>query len=234
MTAHILIIEDEEDLNRILAFNLKQEGYQTKSATHGLVGLELASQAPLPALIILDLMLPDIPGTEVCRRLRENETTRNIPVLMCTARDTELDRVVGFELGADDYVSKPFSVRELMLRVRAILKRYKQESSSDESEESKQTFGCLTLDESAHKAWINQNEVHLTPLEFRLVLTLCNRKGQVQSRENLLEDVWGYQAGMTTRTVDTTMRRLRDKLGEEAGSYIETVRGVGYRFRENV
>jgi two-component system phosphate regulon response regulator PhoB len=172
-------------------------------------------------------MLPDLPGTEVCRRLREHERTRELPIVMCTAKDTEIDRVVGFEVGADDYVVKPFSVRELALRVRAMLRR----SQRTEAESEILRFGRLKVDREAHRVWIDDAEVTLTALEFRLLYTFLSRKGRVQSREALLSDVWGIDAEVTTRTVDTHVKRLREKLGE-VGDYIETLRGVGYRFRD--
>jgi len=233
MTAHILVIEDERDLVTILEFNLKQEGFIPRSAMTGKEGIELAKQLPTPDLVILDLMLPDISGTEVCRTLKNDPVTQNIPVVMCTARDSELDKVVGFELGADDYVVKPFSVRELMLRIRAILKRAQPSSElTAPLSEGSLTFGLLQLNEAAHRVWVGDEEIKLTALEFKLIKTFVKRKGRVQSREQLLQDVWDYDVNVTTRTVDTHVRRLRDKLGREAGNYVETVRGVGYRMRE--
>ena len=179
-------------------------------------------------------MLPDISGSEVCRSLRSDTATQDIPVLMCTARDSEVDRVVGFELGADDYVVKPFSIRELILRIRAILKRAKNaQGKSEEKISDSVSFGLIKLDPSAHRSWIGEQEIQLTALEFKLIITFLGRKGRVQSRERLLQDVWDYDSNVTTRTVDTHIRRLREKLGREAGNYIETVRGVGYRLREN-
>ena len=233
MAAHILVIEDEPDLVNILEFNLKQEGFIPRSAMTGKEGIESAKQIPKPDLVVLDLMLPDISGTEVCRTLRNDPQTKDIPVIMCTARDSEVDRVVGFELGADDYVVKPFSVRELILRIRAVLKRAKPSGEVQEKrQEQSLTFGVLRLDEAAHRTWVGEEEVQLTALEFRLIKTFMERRGRVQSRERLLQDVWDYDANVTTRTVDTHIRRLREKLGLEAGDYLETVRGVGYRMRE--
>jgi two-component system phosphate regulon response regulator PhoB len=171
-------------------------------------------------------MLPDLSGTEVCRRLKNGEKTKHIPVVMVTARAEEIDRVVGFEVGADDYVVKPYSMRELMLRVGAILKR----SRGAEEEREEINFGELRLDRPGHRVWVENEEIRLTALEFRLLTTFYDRRGRVQTRERLLTDVWGYQAEVTTRTVDTHMKRLREKL-KAAGVYIETVRGVGYRMR---
>jgi two-component system phosphate regulon response regulator PhoB len=172
-------------------------------------------------------MLPDISGTDVCRRLRLSEKTRAVPVLMLTARTDEIDRVVGFEVGADDYVVKPFSTRELLLRVKAILRRMQPVEPTAEGERS---FGRLRLDAAAHRVWVDGEEVTLTALEFRLLSTFLARKGRVQTRDMLLSDVWGIEADITTRTVDTHVKRLREKLGP-AGVYVETIRGVGYRFR---
>jgi two-component system phosphate regulon response regulator PhoB len=227
MLGLILIIEDEADLAATLDYNLQREGYQTRVANSGVAGLEAAQVDPLPDAIVLDLMLPDVSGTELCRRLRESERTREIPIVMCTAKGSEIDRVVGFEVGADDYVVKPFSVRELMLRIRALLRR----SQRTESEPEMLRFGRLRVDREAHRAWVDEREVSLTALEFRLLYAFLSRKGRVQTRDALLSDVWGIDADVTTRTVDTHVKRLREKLGE-AGNYIETLRGVGYRFRD--
>jgi two-component system phosphate regulon response regulator PhoB len=227
MLGLILIIEDEADLAATLDYNLQREGYQTRVANTGVAGLEAAQIDPLPDAIVLDLMLPDVSGTELCRRLRESERTREIPIVMCTAKGSEIDRVVGFEVGADDYVVKPFSVRELMLRIRALLRR----SQRTESEPEMLRFGRLRVDREAHRAWVDEREVSLTALEFRLLYAFLSRKGRVQTRDALLSDVWGIDADVTTRTVDTHVKRLREKLGE-AGNYIETLRGVGYRFRD--
>jgi len=227
MTAHILIVEDEVDLATTVEINLQREGYVTKAVTNGAAALAAAAADPQPNLILLDLMLPDLPGTEVCRRLKENARTRDIPVILCTARGSEVDRVVGFEIGADDYVVKPFSVRELGLRVRALLRRVQQ--GEGESEQLK--FGRLRVDRQAHRAWIDEQEIFLTALEFRLLAAFLTRRGRVQSRDALLSDVWGIEADVTTRTVDTHVKRLREKLGD-VGDYIETLRGVGYRFRD--
>jgi two-component system phosphate regulon response regulator PhoB len=176
---------------------------------------------------LLDLMLPDIAGTEVCRQLKEAQDTRGIAVVMLTARGEEIDRVVGFELGADDYVVKPFSIRELLLRIQAVLRRGKREETPDH--ERMVEFGRLKIDRAAHRVWVDTGEIDLTALEFKLLITLYERRNRVQTRSSLLDDVWGIQAEITTRTVDTHVKRLREKL-EEARDYIETVRGVGYRF----
>lgn len=226
--AKILVVEDEQDLRQVLEYNLGHAGHHVLPAARGEEALRLAREQR-PDLVLLDLMLPDIPGTEVCKSLKENPATRGIPVMMVTARGEEIDRVVGFELGADDYVVKPFSVRELLLRVQAVLRRRRLE---DQIPESNIEFGCLRIDRGAHRVWVCAREIELTALEFRLLLTLYERRNRVQTRSTLLDDVWGIQADITTRTVDTHVKRLREKL-EDARDYIETVRGVGYRFLES-
>lgn len=229
MTARILVVDDEKDLANTLEYNLKREGYETRVALTGRDGIELAKQEPLPDLVLLDIMLPDISGWDVCRELRQVERTRRIPVVMLTAKGEEIDRVVGFEVGADDYVVKPFSVRELLLRIKAILRRA-EAPAVPESPDGVIAFGVLRVDPEAHRVWVDELEVTLTALEFKLLTTLHSRRGRVQSREQLLDEVWGIQASVTTRTVDTHVKRLRQKLGG-AAAYIETLRGVGYRFR---
>ena len=229
MPTTVLIVEDELDLLDTLEFNLQREGYATRRAPSGRAALEAAALEPAPDLVLLDLMLPDMSGTEICRQLRAAERTRATPIIMLTARGEEVDRVVGFEVGADDYVTKPFSVRELMLRVRAILRR----AGGTTEEPSRLQHGGLEVDIASHRVWVQGEEVRLTALEFRLLATLLSRAGRVQTRDTLLADVWGMHAGLTTRTVDTHVTRLRKKLGDEAGNYIETLRGVGYRFRDS-
>ena len=225
MSGLVLVIEDEVDLATTLEYNLRAEGFQVRIAHSGRQGLAAAMADPVPDLIVLDLMLPDLAGTEICRRLREQDRTRDVPVIMCTAKGEEIDRVVGFEVGADDYVVKPYSVRELILRIRALLRR----SQRIEDEPTVINFGRLKIDRDAHRAWVDKGEVALTALEFRLLHQFLARRGRVQTRDTLLSDVWGIDADVTTRTVDTHVKRLREKLGE-AGAYIETLRGVGYRF----
>jgi len=223
----VLVIEDEVDLATTLEYNLRAEGFTVRLAHSGRQGLASATAEPLPDVIVLDLMLPDLSGTEICRKLREGDRTRDIPVVMCTAKGEEIDRVVGFEVGADDYVVKPYSVRELILRIRALLRR----AHRVEGEPSLIRFGRLKIDRDAHRAWVDEVEVGLTALEFRLLHAFLARRGRVQTRDALLSDVWGIEADVTTRTVDTHVKRLREKLGE-AGAYIETLRGVGYRFKD--
>lgn len=223
--SRILVVEDEQDLQAVLAYNLKQAGYETLVTRLGAEGLKVAREQK-PDLVLLDLMLPDVSGTDVCRQLKEQPGTRAIPVMMLTAKGEEIDRVVGFELGADDYVVKPFSMRELLLRVQAILRRGKPEVADLAGTVE---FGRLRIDRGAHRVWVDGVEIELTALEFKLLVTLYDRRNRVQTRTSLLDDVWGIQADITTRTVDTHVKRLREKL-EAARDYVETVRGVGYRF----
>ncbi|HJL17816.1 MAG TPA: response regulator transcription factor [Sandaracinaceae bacterium LLY-WYZ-13_1] len=227
MSERILIVDDEPDIVELLEYNLRQAGYAVVTARDGASALaEVRRQRP--DLILLDLMLPDISGTEVCRRLRKDGGTEGIPIMMITARGEEIDRVVGFELGADDYVTKPFSPRELVLRVQAVLRRAHPRS---EPKSERLKIGALEIDVPRHQVTVEEEEIPLTALEFKLLLDLASRRGRVQSRDALLERVWGYAPGIETRTVDTHVKRLREKLAA-ARDYIETVRGVGYRMRD--
>ncbi|HCK09700.1 MAG TPA: DNA-binding response regulator [Candidatus Latescibacteria bacterium] len=219
----ILLIEDEPDILDVVRYNLEQAGYGILAAGDGEEGLALA-MSEIPDLVVLDLMLPGLDGMDVCKALRGGEQTRDIPVLMLTARRDEVDRVRGLELGADDYVVKPFSPRELVLRVRAILRR-----SSDATADERIRIGPLNIDLSEYRAWLDDEPLLLTATEFKLLTTLIDRQGRVQSREALLNAVWGYDYAGYGRTVDTHIRRLREKLGQH-DQMIETVRGVGYRF----
>ncbi len=221
--AHVLIVDDEQDLCSLLDFNLRGAGFSTAIATTGAEALRCAREQP-PELVLLDLMLPDLPGTDVCRQLRASPATRDVLIVMLTARGEEAERVRGFELGADDYVTKPFSVRELMLRVHALLRRAPAAKAGTEPLK----LGPLALDVAAHRFYVEGQEVVLTALEFRLLEHLMSRLGRVQTREALLEEVWGLSASLETRTIDTHVMRLRDKLGPARG-FLETVRGVGYR-----
>lgn len=225
--AHILVIEDEADLREVLHYNLRQAGHEAVCAAGGRDGLRLARQRA-PELIVLDLMLPDLPGTEVCKALKRDPETHAIPIVMLTAKGEEIDRVLGFELGAEDYVVKPFSIRELMLRIQAILARA---SGNRAAGDSVIAFGVLRIDAAAHRVWVDDREIELTPIEFKLLHTLCSRRNRVQTRAALLDEVWGIETELTTRTVDTHVKRLREKLGP-ARDYIRTVRSVGYRFDE--
>jgi two-component system phosphate regulon response regulator PhoB len=227
--ARILVVEDEDDIRQILAYNLAQAGHEVFSAERGAAALELARKER-PELVLLDLMLPDISGLEICRQLKSDPVLREVPVMMLTARSEEIDRVVGFELGADDYVVKPFSVRELILRVQAVLRRSLGAVPGAKSEpEAELLFGRLRADRSAHRTWVDGEEITLTPLEMKLLWTLYQRRGRVQTRGTLLDEVWEASPENNTRTVDTHIKRLREKLGL-AGVYVETVRGIGYRF----
>jgi two-component system phosphate regulon response regulator PhoB len=225
MPSHILVVEDERDLQRVLTYNFKQAGFDVVSAPDGETALRAVKEERFD-LVLLDLMLPDMPGTEVCRRLKQSPQTSAIPVVMVTAKGEEVDRIVGFELGADDYVVKPFSVRELILRVRAILRRAEGATEAEE----RFTFGKLEVDRAAHRAWVEGEEVAFTALELRLLVMLYDRRGRVLTRDLLLDEVWGSHVDVTARNVDTHVKRVREKMGA-AGEYIETVRGVGYRFR---
>jgi two-component system phosphate regulon response regulator PhoB len=224
----ILVVEDEDDIRNLVVHQLQREGLTTMAAANGLDALEMARRTP-PALVILDLMLPGLPGTEVCRRLRAEPETKHVPIIILSARGEEIDRVVGFEVGADDYVTKPFSPRELVLRVRAVLRRGAAPAGEPGPVTGALEVGVLLVDEAAHRVFVKGEELALTATEFKLLLTLMRRSGRVQSRSQLLQDVWDLPPDMYTRTVDTHMKRLREKLGDAAG-HIETVRGVGYRF----
>jgi len=223
----ILIVDDEADLAGLLDFNLRQAGHETAVAENGERALALA-QAKQPDLVLLDVMLPDISGREVCRRLKATPGLTDVPVLMLTARGEEHERVSGFEAGADDYVTKPFSVQELLLRVKAVLRR---SASKGASAHQKLTVGRLSLDLTAHRAYADDDELLLTALEFRLLKELMVQRGRVLTRQALLKDVWGLSSELETRTVDTHVMRLRDKLGP-ARDQVETVRGVGYRMAD--
>ena len=226
MTSRVLVIEDEPDIRKTIDYNLSKESFEVIQAASIEEG-EKALASNKIDVIILDLMLPDGSGLTLCRDIKSEPNTKNIPVIILTAKTEEVDRVVGFELGADDYVTKPFSVRELILRVKAILKR--GVSTEIQTDNAQDTFGELTLNYDEYQAYINNEEISLTALEFKLLKHLINRKGRVQSRDQLLEDVWGYSSNVTTRTVDTHIKRLREKLGI-VGDHIQTIRGVGYRF----
>ncbi|WP_129127054.1 response regulator [Geomonas oryzae] len=219
----ILIIEDEKDLAELIAFNLEREGFRAVTVHDGLTGLDQASRIK-PDLVILDLMLPGLLGTEVCKTMKRNEKTAAIPVLMLTAKGEEIDKVVGFEVGAEDYVVKPFSTRELILRVRALLRR----AAAPPSPGSVVKVGPLTLDVERHSVSIDGVEISFTSTEFKLLHILVQRQGRLQSREVLLRDVWGYAFVEDSRTVDTHITRLRGKMGA-AGELIRTVRGFGYK-----
>ena len=222
----ILIVEDEKDVVDLLTLNLRKAGgFAISTASDGAAGLAKA-RTEKPDFVILDLMLPKMPGLEVCKLLKSDSATRQIPILMLTARAEEIDRIVGLEFGADDYVTKPFSPREVILRIKAILRRGTKEETDDHL-----SAGPITIDPARHKVSVNGKAIELTSLEFKLLRTLMQRRGRVQERDRLLNEVWGYESVIDTRTVDTHVRRLREKLGK-AGDIVETVRGFGYRLRE--
>ena len=225
MSLKILIIEDEPDIRKNLEYNLSREGYSVLTAASIAEAEQLIYSNNL-SLILLDLMLPDGSGLDLCKKMKSDPDVQNLPIIILTAKDDEVDKVVGFELGADDYVTKPFSVRELILRIKAVLKR--GDNKKDIVEIDRQ-FGDLKIDIDSHEVYVDGELVNLTALEFKLLIQLVDRRGRVQSREQLLADVWGYSAEVTTRTVDTHIKRLREKLGT-MGKYVQTIRGVGYKF----
>ncbi|MFQ5454602.1 MAG: response regulator [Nitrospirota bacterium] len=222
----ILIVEDDKHISKLVKYNLEKSGFNCIVTISGEEAFDVLNNQPVD-LIILDIMLPEIDGFEVCREIKQDKRLSAIPIIMLTAKGEEIDRIVGLELGADDYVVKPFSPRELVLRVKAILKRGKfKEINKDIL-----TIERLTVDISRHKVNVDKKEIELTPMEFKLLITLMQRNGRVQSRDKLLADVWDVANDVTTRTIDTHIKRLRQKLGV-AGKLIETVRGLGYRFSE--
>ena len=227
MSHCVLIIEDEPDIRKTIDYNLSKESFKVVQAESIAEG-EKALAAKKIDVVILDLMLPDGSGLTLCRDIKSEAKTKHIPVIILTAKTEEVDRVVGFELGADDYVTKPFSVRELILRVKAILKRGTN-STQQENDDSNIEAGDLRMNLDAHQVFISDEEIALTSLEFRLLKHLLDRRGRVQTRDQLLEEVWGYSSDVTTRTVDTHIKRLREKL-LGVGNCIQTIRGVGYRF----
>ena len=224
MSQKIYIVEDEPDIRETLKYNFSNEGLEVFTAPDGEEALSNIKKV-LPDVLILDLMLPGLSGLDVCKSIRADDDIRDMSIIMLTAKGEEIDRVIGFELGADDYVTKPFSVRELILRVKVLLKKQRESLV----ENKLVTFGPIRIDLDAHELKINDKEIVLTALEFKLLQHLVKRKGRVQTREQLLGDVWGYSAEVTTRTVDTHIKRLREKLGNTS-DYIQTIRGVGYRF----
>jgi len=222
----ILVVDDEPEAVELLEFNLKQAGYAVTTAGDGAEALKRA-RTQSPDMIVLDVMLPEMDGFEICKSLRLDSTTSKIPIIMLTAKAAEIDRVLGLELGADDYLTKPFSPRELLLRIKKILAR----GQTEEKLRDQLRFGDLLIDVPRHIASWKGKTIELTATEFRLLTVLAQRAGRVQSRDHLLRDVWEYDSLIDTRTVDTHMRRLREKLGA-ASKHLDTVRGVGYRFVE--
>ncbi|HET9984311.1 MAG TPA: response regulator transcription factor [Longimicrobiales bacterium] len=226
-TPRVLVVEDERDIAALVAYHLTKEGYRVRTAADGEEGLEAVGNER-PDLIVLDLMLPGFSGYEILGELRRRSETTDIPVVVLTARRDEADRIKGLELGADDYITKPFSPRELVLRVGAVLRRSQAPAVAGSGRLLR--GGPIDVDVGAMRATLGGSELELTPTEFRLLTTLIERRGRVQSRQQLLETAWDIHARIETRTVDMHVQRLRSKLGE-AGSWIETVRGFGYRFR---
>ncbi|MFA6078241.1 MAG: response regulator transcription factor [Candidatus Omnitrophota bacterium] len=222
----ILIIEDDKHISKLVKFNLEKAGYECTIASTGEKALEILDGKAID-MAILDIMLPGIDGFGVCRSIKEKERLKNIPIIILTAKGEEVDRIVGLELGADDYVVKPFSPRELVLRVKAILKRGKAE----ESKKDILSAGDITVDIPKHRVTVKEKPVDLTQMEFKLLVTLMERMGRVQTRDKLLTDVWDIDTSVDTRTIDTHVKRLREKLGR-SGDLIETIRGLGYKFKE--
>lgn len=237
--ANILVVDDEENIRELLAFNLTREGHQVITAADGVSAINKAREGNID-LIILDLMLPGLDGLEVCRRLRAEEATRPIPIIMLTAKSEELDKVVGLEIGADDYVTKPFSPRELIARVKVQLRHQVERAQAQETdrkefpEEEVVSVGPVTIRPSYFEVTVSGRKVELTPKEFELLYALMRNPGRVLRRDYLLDRVWGYDYPADTRTVDVHVRYLRQKLEDDPANpqFIETVRGVGYRFKE--
>lgn len=222
----ILIIEDDKHISKLIKYNLEKTGYDCTMAVTGEEAFQILDKEQVD-LIILDIMLPKMDGFEVCKNIKQDSKLKTIPIVMLTAKGEEVDRIVGLELGADDYIVKPFSPRELILRVKAILRRGKIE----ETKKDILTVGILTVDIPRHKVTVKEKEVELTPMEFKLLVTLMERRGRVQTRDGLLSAIWDIHADVYTRTVDTHIKRLREKLGK-AGAFIETIVGLGYRFKQ--
>ena len=221
----VLIVEDERDIVQALEYNLKKEGFETHKAYDGIQGLKLASET-IPDLIILDLMLPGINGLELCKKIKKDQKTENIPIIMLTAKSEETDKIVGLEMGADDYITKLFSMRELIARLKAVLKRY---GKKEKPYKPLVKFDDIEIDVEKHAVTVLDKAIELTAKEFSLLLFLVENKEKVYNRERLLDNVWGIESAIETRTVDVHIRRLREKLGK-AGKYIRTLRGVGYKF----
>ena len=226
----ILLVEDEPDLLNTLSFNFESEGYKVAKALNGKEAMKCLEEDESISLVILDLMLPDMSGLDICRHIRAADNLKDILVIMVTAKGEEVDRVVGFEVGADDYVVKPYSVRELLLRVGGMLKRSSKENQSNDKDLVE--YEDLKIDNDKHKVYLSDEKISLTSKEFKLLKHLLLKADKVQSRDNLLEKVWGYNNDVTTRTVDTHIKRLRSKIGKY-GDKIETIRGEGYLFNKS-
>ncbi|MCX5750418.1 MAG: response regulator [Candidatus Saganbacteria bacterium] len=222
---NILIIEDEKDIVEAIEYNLKKEGFKVSHAYDGPTGLKLAKDK-IPDLILLDLMLPDISGLDICKSLKKETRTANIPIIILTAKGTEADKIVGLELGADDYITKPFSMKELITRIRTILRRY---GPAEKTSEKILKFDDLEINPDRHEVKVGTKNVELTAKEFALLEHLAKNPGRIYRREGLLDTVWGIEVAIETRTVDVHILRLREKLGK-AGKHLQTLRGVGYKF----
>ncbi len=225
MTARIAIVEDEPDIAEVLQYNLEREGFETFTLPRGDTAMD-SLRSDVPDLILLDIMLPGLDGLELCRLLKRDAATSRVPLIMLTAKGDEVDRIVGLELGADDYIAKPFSPREVVLRIKAVLRRGSESTTTPDE----LVAGEVRLDVPGHRLFVSEDEVALTATEFRLLKLLMERSGRVLTRETMLTEGWGYAEDVDSRTVDTHVRRLRRKLGDEARR-VETVIGVGYRFR---
>ena len=224
----LLVIEDDKNLSKLLEYNLERAGFTCHPAYSGEDGLEQLSRKSFD-LVLLDIMLPGMDGFEICRRIRQNQLYKDLPIIMLTAKGEEIDRILGFELGIDDYVIKPFSPRELTLRIRAIMKRDRRQGGKTQE---LLKAGDLEVDLTRHIVTLEGKELVLTLMEFKLLVALLKRKGEAQSREILLSDVWDVDKSINTRTIDTHITRIREKLGS-TGNMIKTVRGLGYKLDEH-
>ncbi|MBN2515372.1 MAG: phosphate regulon transcriptional regulator PhoB [Deltaproteobacteria bacterium] len=231
MTARILVVDDEKDLVDLISYNLQREGYAVLKAYNGEEALGLV-QSQKPDLVILDLMLPGIQGIEVCKRIRKNQEISNLPIIMVTAKGDEVDKILGLEMGADDYITKPFSVRELLARVKAVLRRFK--ASEVQVKKEKFEFKGLRIDFASHRVTIDGERVELSPTEFKILTFLSRRPGRVYTRDQILDHAWGDATFVEPRTVDVHIRRLRAQIEKDVSEprYIQTVRGVGYKFAD--
>jgi DNA-binding response OmpR family regulator len=224
----IYVVEDDEDINELLVYNLKKEGYDVKSFYSGKDALKSLDNET-PDLILLDIMLPDIDGLEFCKIVKSDNQKKHIPIIMLTAKSTEIDKIVGLELGADDYITKPFSFRELLARIKAVLRRFTNANNTDSSQLFK--FENLTINPAKFEIKIDNQKINLTSKEFKLLMALISNKNRVLSREKILNEVWESYEDIFDRTIDVHVKKLRDKLGKY-GDYIKTVRGIGYMWGE--
>lgn len=226
----IMIIEDEQHIQELLTFNLEQKGYKVYNLLDGTHSVEIIEKE-IPDLILLDIMLPGKDGIEICKEIKQNKSTMDIPIIMLTAKGDEFDKVLGLEMGADDYVSKPFSIKELMARIRAVLRRI---NKGNEKNKSSITIGDIVIDSNSYEVYKGGKKINLTLKEFELLYLLASNRGKVFTRDELLDEIWGYEYAGETRTVDVHIRHLRKKLEDDDKNpkYIETIRGVGYRINQ--